>query len=261
MLKNLRTVFRYRVLIQSLVVRELRARYRGSVLGFLWSFINPLLQLVIYWFVFSYIMPTRGMMGMSPYALFLFTGILPWTWFSSSVMESSAVLISSGNLIKKIFFPAEVLPIVVVLSNLVHFFLGLPILFGFLIYYGKIQATLVYFPAVVLLQLVFTLGVCLFISALAVHFRDVQNIIANLMMLWFFASPVIYSYLTISPSLQRWLNYNPMTHIIVGYHQTLFTGSMGHWPWLLVMIPAALITFFVGYYFFDKLRDTFAEEV
>lgn len=262
MFSNLLTVFRYRVLIQSLVTRELKARYRGSVLGFLWSFINPLLQLAIYWFVFSYILPTsRDDMGMSPYALFLFTGILPWTWFSASVMESSAVLISGGNLIKKILFPAEVLPIVVVLANLVHFFLGLPILFAFLIYYGKIHATLIYFPAVVLLQLVFTLGICLFISALAVHFRDVQNIIANFMMLWFFASPVIYSYLTISPSIQRWLNYNPMTHIIVGYHQSLFTGEMGHWPWLTAMVPAALVTFFVGYYFFDKLRETFAEEV
>lgn len=261
MFQNLLNLFRYRVLIQSLVVRELKARYRGSVLGFLWSFINPLLQLGIYWFVFSYVMPTRDQMGMSPYALFLFTGILPWTWFSASVMEASAILIAGGNLIKKILFPAEVLPIVVVLANLVHFVLGLPILFVFLVYYGKIHLTLVYLPAVMLLQLVFTLGVCLFVSALAVHFRDVQNIIANLMMLWFFASPVIYSYLTIRPSIQRYMNYNPMTHIIVGYHQTLFTGSMGHWPWLLVMVPASLITFFVGYYFFDKLRETFAEEV
>lgn len=261
MLTNLVALFRYRVLIQSLVVRELKARYRGSVLGFLWSFINPLLQLAIYWFVFSYIMPTRDVMGMSPYALFLFTGILPWTWFSSSVTESSGVLISGGNLIKKILFPAEVLPIVVVLANLVHFFLGLPILFAFLIYYGKIHATLVYFPAIVVLQFLFTMGVCLFISALAVHFRDVQNIIGNLMMMWFFASPVIYSYLTISPSIQRFLNYNPMTHVLVGYHQTLFTGSMGHWPWLLVMVPVSLVVFLTGYAFFDRLRETFAEEV
>jgi lipopolysaccharide transport system permease protein len=260
-ISNLLALFRYRVLIQSLVVRELKARYRGSVLGFLWSFINPLLQLVIYWFVFSYIMPTRGSAGMDPYALFLFIGILPWTWFSSSLLESSAVLITSGNLIKKILFPAEVLPIVVVLANLVHFILGLPILLGFLVYYGKIHATLVFFPAVVLLQLILTLGICLFLSALAVHFRDVQNIIANVVMLWFFASPVIYSYLTMSPSIQRWLNYNPMTHILVGYHQSLFTGSMGHWPWLLVMFPAALVTFLVGYYFFDRVRETFAEEV
>jgi lipopolysaccharide transport system permease protein len=258
---NLLSLVRYRVLIQTLVVRELKARYRGSVLGFFWSFINPLLQLFIYWFVFSYIMPTRGAFGMNPYALFLFTGILPWTWFSSSVLESTAVLITSGNLIKKILFPAEVLPIVVVLANLVHFVLGLPILLAFLIYYGKIQVTLVFFPAVVVLQLILTLGICLFISALAVHFRDVQNIIANLMMLWFFASPVIYSYLTISPSIQRWLNYNPMTHVLVGYHQSLFTGSMGHWPWLLAMIPVSLVTLFLGYYFFDRVRETFAEEV
>lgn len=261
MLHSLRNLLRYRVLIGSLVVRELKARYRGSILGFLWSFINPLLQLLIYWFVFTYIMPTRDQMGMSPYALFLFTGILPWTWFSSSVLESSAILMSSGNLIKKILFPAEVLPIVVVLSNLVHFFLGLPILLAFLLYFGKVHLSFVFFPAVVLLQLFFTIGICLFISALSVHFRDVSNIIANVMMLWFFGSPVIYSYLTVSPSIQRFLNYNPMTHILVGYHQSLFTGSMGHWPWLLVMVPATALTFFVGYYFFDRLRETFAEEV
>ena len=261
MLGNLLTLLRYRVLIGSLVVRELKARYRGSVLGFLWSFINPLLQLLIYWFVFIYVMPRGNEIGMSPYALFLFTGILPWTWFSSSVLESSSILMSSGNLIKKILFPAEVLPVVVVLSNLVHFFLGLPILLLFLLYFGKMHLSLLAFPAVVLLQLVFTLGVCLFISALAVHFRDVSNIIANVMMLWFFASPVIYSYLTLSPSIQRFLNYNPMTHIIVGYHQSLFTGSLGHWPWLLVMVPASVVTFLVGYTFFDRLRETFAEEV
>ncbi|HJS73271.1 MAG TPA: ABC transporter permease, partial [Vicinamibacteria bacterium] len=248
MLGNLRNLFRYRVLIQSLVVRELKARYRGSALGFFWSFINPLLQLLIYWFVFTHILPTgREVIGMSPYTLFLFTGILPWTWFSASVLESSSVLMTSGNLIKKILFPAEVLPIVVVLSNLAHFSLGLPVLLAFLLYYGKIQLSILALPAVVLLQLVFSLGVCLFVAALAVHFRDVANIIANVMMLWFFGSPVIYSYLNVSPGVQRFLNYNPMTHILVGYHQSLFTGSLGHWPWLLVMVPASLITFLVGY--------------
>ncbi len=260
MLKNLLTLFRYRVLIQSLVVRELKARYRGTMLGFLWSFINPLLQLLIYWFVFTKIMPGR-MEGVEPYSLFLFTGILPWTWFAASVMESSTVLITSGNLIKKIMFPAEVLPFVVVFSNLVHFALGLPILFAFLIYYGKVPASIIFFPAIILLQLVFTLGVSLFVCALAVHFRDVQNIMANLLMLWFFSSPVIYPYLNISPNIQRWLNYNPMTHILVGYHQTLFMGGFGHWPWLLVMVVASIIVFLVGYFLFDRLRDTFAEEV
>lgn len=260
MLKNLRTLFRYRVLIQSLVVRDLKARYRGSVLGFLWSFINPLLQLLIYWFVFTVVLPSRQE-GVDPYSLFLFAGILPWTWFGSSVMESTTALIAGGNLIKKIMFPAEVLPFVVVLANLVHFVLGLPILFGFLLYYGKIQISIIFFPGIVFLQLVFTLGVCLFVSALAVHFRDVQNLMGNLIMFWFFSSPIIYSYLHIPPTTQSWLNYNPMTHIMVGYHQTLFFGGLGHWPWLLVMVAVSIIVFLIGYFFFDRMRDTFAEEV
>ena len=134
MLHNLAQLPRYRGLIQSLVARELKARYRGSVLGFFWSFINPLLLLLVYSFVFTYVMPARTN-GIEPYALFMFCGILPWTWFASSLTESSGVLISGGNLIKKVLFPAEILPIVTVLANMIHFFLGLPILAVFLIYF------------------------------------------------------------------------------------------------------------------------------
>ncbi len=125
MFHNLAQLTRYRGLIQSLVARELKARYRGSVLGFFWSFINPLLLLLIYTFVFTAVMPAR-FEGIDKYAIFLFCGLLPWTWFSSSLLESANVLMAGGNLIKKVLFPAEVLPIVTVLANLVHFFLGLP---------------------------------------------------------------------------------------------------------------------------------------
>ena len=125
--RNLAALFRYRGLIQTLVVRDLKARYRGSVLGFFWSFFNPLLLLLIYSFVFTQVLMPANHPEMEPYALFMFCGILPWTWFSSSVLESSNTLIAGGNLIKKVLFPAEVLPIVTVLANMVHFFLGLPI--------------------------------------------------------------------------------------------------------------------------------------
>src|SRR4029079_6317459 len=135
MWRNLGQLLRYRGLIQSLVARELKARYRGSALGFFWSFINPLLLLLVYTFVFAYVMPPAKLDEIPNYALFLFCGILPWTWFSSSLIESSNVLISGGNLIKKVMFPAEILPIVTVLANLVHFLFGLPILVAFLIYY------------------------------------------------------------------------------------------------------------------------------
>src|SRR5437016_5045275 len=137
MFANLSNLIRYRGLIQSLVARELKARYRGSVLGFVWSFVNPLLLLLIYSFVFTTVLPNETK-GIQPYALFMFCGILPWTWFSSSLSDAAGSLIAGGNLIKKVLFPAEVLPLVSVLTNMVHFFLGLPILAGFLIFYGPI---------------------------------------------------------------------------------------------------------------------------
>ena len=127
MFHNLARLLRYRGLIQSLVARELKARYRGSVLGFFWSFINPLLLLTVYTLVFTVVMPASQDERIRPYAVFMFCGLLPWTWFSSSLMESAGVLIAGGNLIKKVLFPAEILPIVTVLSNMVHFFFGLVI--------------------------------------------------------------------------------------------------------------------------------------
>src|SRR5882724_10739405 len=168
MLHNLRQLVRYRGLIQSLVVRDLKARYRGSVLGFFWSFINPLLLLLIYTFVFTVVLPGTHPKEIEPYALFMFCGILPWTWFSSSLLESANVLIAGGNLIKKVLFPAEILPITSVLANMVHFFLGLPILIAFLIYFRRWPDALdlVWFPVVVLVQLVFSTALALIFSAL-----------------------------------------------------------------------------------------------
>jgi ABC-type polysaccharide/polyol phosphate export permease len=261
---NLRHLVRYRGLIQSLVVRELKARYRGSVLGFFWSFINPLLLLLVYTFVFSVVLPGTHPPEIEPYALFLFCGLLPWTWFSSSLNESAGVLISGGNLIKKVLFPAEVLPIVTVLANMVHFFFGLPILAIFLVYYdAPLQfSELAWFPVVVLVQLLLTLGFALFLSALTVHFRDIRDILSNLLTFWFFATPIIYP-MTLAPGTGKTLlNLNPFTHLAVSYQEILFyDGDFGHWKWLLALGAASVVLFLAGYFIFDRLRDSFAEEV
>jgi len=261
MLAQLRTLFRYRLLIQSLVSRELKARYRGSVLGFLWSFVNPLLLLLTYGLVFSYMLPGVRSRAMEPYFLFLFCGILPWTWFNASVLESSGVLIAGGNLIKKVLFPAEVLPVVNVLTNLVQFLLGLPILLLFLIWEGLLRPSVLLFPLPALVQLVFTLGIALLVSSLTVHFRDVQNILSHLLHLWFFASPILYAYGEVQGTMRQLLRLNPMSHLLVSYQQIFFEGSFDHWRGLGATLLVGILAFALGSFIFERLRDTLAEEV
>ena len=263
MLHNLAQLVRYRGLIQSLVARELKARYRGSVLGFFWSFINPLLLLLIYSFVFSIVLPGTRPKEIEPFALFMFCGILPWTWFSSSLAESAGVILGSGNLVKKVLFPAEVLPTVTVLSNLVHFALGLPILLAFLAWNGKLTWMALALPLPMLVQFVLSLGLALFLSALTVHFRDVQNVLGHVLQVWFFATPVIYNYADIreGTALRSVLRLNPMTHVIVTYQQIFFHGRVDHWRGLFLAFLVGVAAFAAGAFLFDRLRDTLPEEV
>jgi lipopolysaccharide transport system permease protein len=263
LLSNLTNLFRYRGLVQSLVARELKARYRGSVLGFFWSFVNPVMLLLVYSFVFSTIMPNTTQ-GIQPYALFMFCGILPWTWFSASLSESTNALISGGNLIKKVLFPAEVLPIVSVLTNMVNFFLGLLILLPSLIYYHRLlfSFNLLWFPVAVLVQLIFTLGLALVLAALTVHFRDIRDLLANVLTLWFFATPIIYSWRQDNVKAYKALfDLNPFTHLAISYQEILFFGQVGHWKWLLAVGVYSVAQFLAGYWLFDRLRDSFAEAV
>jgi homopolymeric O-antigen transport system permease protein len=261
---NLASLFRYRGLILSLVARELKARYRGSVFGFLWSFINPLLLLLIYSFVFTTIIPNQ-VPNAQPYALFMFCGILPWTWFSTSLADAAGSLIAGGNLIRKVLFPAEVLPLVNVLANMVHFFLGLVILVVFLVVYRHPPDPwdLVWFPIAVIVQLVFTSSLALLLAALAVHFRDIRDILANVLTLWFFATPIIYPYFQENvQKFKPYFNVNPFTHLAIAYQEILFfNGPIGHWKWLLALGVASVPLFLACYWIFDRLRDSFAEVV
>jgi lipopolysaccharide transport system permease protein len=262
-LANLGTLLRYRGLIQSLVARELKARYRGSVLGFAWSFVNPLLLLSIYSFVFTTIMRSDKP-ETRPYAVFMFCGLLPWTWFSASLVDAASSLINGGNLIKKVLFPAEVLPIVSVLANMVHFALGLLILAAFMIgfhHYPSVAA-LPWFPVVILVQLIFTLGLAFALSALSVHFRDIRDLLANALTLWFFATPILYPYFL--PTVERFLwlfRLNPFYHLAVSYQEILFFDRFGHARSLLVLGALSIVVFLAGYWLFDRLRDSFAEVV
>jgi ABC-type polysaccharide/polyol phosphate export permease len=275
---NLAQLTRYRGLIQSLVARELKARYRGSALGVFWSFVNPLLLLTVYTIVFSYFVDARA--DVRPYALFLCCGLLPWTWFSSSLNESTNALVAGGNLIKKVLFPAEVLPIVTVLTNMVQFLLALPILAAFLIYFANVgvagpdgvigppkvalhAAELIWLPVVVVVQLLLTTGLALVLAALTVHFRDIRDILSHLLMFWFFATPIIYPMFSLPDRLRTWLDLNPFTHLAISYQEILFhpENAFGHKWWLLALGVVSIAVFLAGYWLFDRLRDSLAEAV
>ncbi len=265
MLENLRRLIGYRALIQSLVARELKARYRGSALGFLWSFVNPLLLLSIYTFVFTVVFsPGARGAGLEPYALFMFCGLLPWTWFSSSLLESSTVLVSAGNLIRKVLFPPEILPIVAVFAGFVHFCLGMLIVAGALLYSDVTVhlADLPWLPFIVAVQLALTLGLSLLVSVITVHFRDMRDLLSNLLQLLFFATPILYPLTSVPEHLRFFLKLNPFTHLAIAYQQVLFVeGPFVEWRNLVVIAGCALVALVVGFAFFDRLRDTLPEAV
>jgi lipopolysaccharide transport system permease protein len=262
-LHSLRQLLRHRALIQSLVARELKARYRGSVLGVVWSFLNPLLLLLIYTFVFSVVLPTSRSAQIAHFPLFMFCGILPWTWFSSSLLESANVLIASGGLLRKVLFPAEVLPIVTVFAGLIHFCLGLPILLGFIVYYEvPITTDIVWLPLIVADQLLLTIGLALLVSSLTVHFRDLRDLLGNVLTLTFFATPIVYPLSQAPEWSRRFLALNPFTHLAVSYQAVLFDEApFSDWRRVVLLAGIGLAAFVIGYFVFDRLRDTLAEEV
>src|SRR5262245_52389619 len=198
MIAHMTELYRFRALIWTLVLRELRARHRRELLGFLSSFLNPLLLMLVYVLVFSVYLrvPMHG------YAVFLFSGLLPWLWFSSSLGHAAGVIVGSGALVKRIPFPADVLPLVSVLADLINMLLSLPLLCVFLMFFGvRPHAVLLYLPLLLALQLLLTTGLALALAALNVHLRDVEQILTNALTLLFFLSPILYPVSTVPTTL------------------------------------------------------------
>lgn len=259
---QLHELYRYRSLTWNLVVRELKARYRGSTLGFLWSFLNPLLLMCVYALVFSVFLGRWRMQD--SYVPLLFSGLLAWLWFSSSLLEASGSILGGGSLIKKVLFPAEVLPLVVVFSNFIHFVLSLPILLLFLIFFRRpISIALLSLPVVMLVQMALTIGLAFLFSALCVHYRDVQHILGNLLTLWFFLTPIVYPFKDVQNKglLKIPVIINPITPLVVAYQNIFVEGRFPDFSQLLVVAVLAVLTYLLGASIFERYRGTFAEEV
>ena len=258
LLENFSIIYKYRELIISLVAKELKARYRGSILGMAWSFLNPLLLLSVYALVFSVYMRV----AVENYAVFMFAGLLPWIWFSSSLLEGVNSITGAGALITKSMFPAEVLPMVKILSNLCNYLLSLPLLLVFMLWYQVgFTLALLWLPFLMTAQLLFTMGLVYFLSSLNVRFRDIQHVLANVMILWFFLCPIIYPVTSIPDRWRFTFSLNPMAILAVGYQDIFIHGKT---PDLIAISAVTLVgglCMFLGVLQFERWRETFAEEI
>ena len=255
---QLQELYRYRSLIWNLVVRELKARYRGSMLGFMWTFLNPLLLISVYTIVFSVYLR----FNMENYVVHLMSGLLPWLWFSSSLLEASGSILAGGNLIKKILFPAEVLPMVVVLSNGINFLFSLPILLLFVVLFKiPIGLSILALPLVMLIQFVLTAGLGFMFAALCVHYRDIQHLLGNFLTLWFFATPIIYPLKQVPERFQFTVHLNPIAPLIFAYQDIFYHHRFPNFSRLAIIAVMAIFVYTMGAMVFEKFRGTFAEEV
>ncbi|HNT75314.1 MAG TPA: ABC transporter permease [Anaerolineae bacterium] len=270
MIAYLKELWAYRELVYNLVLRDLKVRYKNSVLGVVWSWLNPLLMMLVFTLVFDVLGLARQ--DISNYHIFFLSALLPWNFFSGSVMGGIPCIVSNGHLIKKVYFPREVLPISVVLSNMVNFVVALPVFFLLALIFGqRITPWVLLLPIPILIQVIFACGIVLFLSTLEVFYRDTHMLMDPLIQAWFFITPIIYSYkdlpdkvtlLNITFNPQTWIfRLNPMASIINTYQDILYRGELTRWDFLSRTGATALVVLLFGYWFFRRFSGKFGETV
>lgn len=268
--QHLQELYQYRELVYNLTIKELKSRYKNSILGFVWSLLNPLGMMLVFTLVFGLLMPNASI---DNYPIFLLCGLLPWNFFTSGVMSSIHSVVSNGNLVKKVYFPREILPIATVISNLVNFLLAFLLLFAaLLIFRVQFSPWLWLLPVVILMQTAFILGLAFILSTLHVYYRDTMMVMDVGILAWFFFTPVFYSVditlpatsviLGVTVEVRRWLYIlNPMASIIRVYRDLLYWGYRTDIDFFLRTMATSLIVLIVGYWFFHRFSGRFGEEV
>jgi ABC-type polysaccharide/polyol phosphate export permease len=252
-------LLRYRELVRNFVIRDLKARYKNSFLGFLWSLVNPLLMMLVFTVVFTTLMPQN----IERFPVFVLSGLLAWNWCAASVMGGVYSITGNAHLIKKVAFPRELLPLSIVLSNGVNFSLALiPLLLVAWAYGRPPSVYLLLLPLVMAVQLVFLTGLALFLGCLNVYFRDTEPIMDVLLLAWFFLTPVFYAVENLSAQYSRIIYIlNPMASFISLYRLIFYYQAPTDLAFLLRMTAQALIVFAIGYLFFLWRAPDFGEEV
>jgi lipopolysaccharide transport system permease protein len=247
-----------RDLLFTLVGRDMKVRYKRSVLGVAWSLLTPLAQLAVLYLTFDVLLP----LNVPNYFTFLFCGLLVWNWFQSSLYQATSTIVDNRELIKRPGFPPAVLPAVTVASNLIHFLLALPILFFFLLLGGiGLTSAVVALPLVIALQFILTLSLAYFTATFYVTFRDTQHLLGVLLNLLFFLTPIFYKSSDLPGQYQAFYRLNPMVHLIEAYRAILLSGSLPHGVDLWALTFPAIALLALGYYVFRKASDRFVDHL
>lgn len=258
-MQTLKEIYAYREMIFSLVHRDLKGRYKGSVLGFAWTFLNPLLQLAVYTLVFSVIMRSN----IQNYYLFLFVALVPWLFFSTSIASGAGCIRAQAGMITKIYFPREVIPLSFVTSQFVNMLLSFIVVFAVLLFsgVGLNPRALAYLPLIMIIEYFIALGLLLLISAVTVYFRDIEYFVNIIMMAWQFATPVMYGLDQVPDSIVPFFMANPMTSVIVAYRDILYYKQVPQMSTLVNAVVFGISVLCIGALVFSKLKKHFVEEM
>lgn len=251
-------IYKYREFLKTSIRKEFRGKYKKSVLGILWSFLNPLCQLLIYALVFPFILRV----DVENYTMFLVVTLIPWSFFNMTVIQSAASVVANGGIIKKVYFPREILPLSVATSNLINFFItGSLVIIALLLSGIGLGKAFLVLPLVILIQYIFQLGLSFILSSITVFVRDVEYIINLLIMLMFYMCPIVYSADMIPDKFLPLFQLNPMFHIINFYREILYYQRIPNFLNLLIMFIISITFLMLGYSVFKKLEKRFAEEL
>ncbi len=251
-------IYNYRELLKTNVKKEIRGRYKNSILGIMWSFLNPLLQLLVYSVIFGALLAG----GDETYPIYICIALIPWTYFTTAITQAAFTVIGNADIIKKVYFPREILPISVVTSGAVNFVISTIIILAFVIFSGVgLSWYILLYPFILLIQYVLLLGIGFIVSSVTVYFRDLEHIIGVILMAAFYGTPIVYKLEQLPHTLQIIVQLNPMTHLINAYRDIFYYHQMPNMQILFILLGASVVLTVIGYFIFKKLQKGFAEEL
>jgi ABC-type polysaccharide/polyol phosphate export permease len=255
MIELCRDTYRYRELIWALALKDLKIRYKRSVLGFLWALLNPMLLMLVLTVVFTLIMP---MLNQPHYAIFILSALIPWTFFAQSLSYAAESIVGNGDLIKKVRVAKLVFPMAAIVSNMINLLLSLiPLALIVLLMGHPFHWTWIFLPVPLLALTILTLGMTFFFATANVYYRDVSHILQIILQLWFYVSPIIYPQSFVPAKYQIFFKLNPMIYALNGFHLSVYNGMLPAWTNIVASFVCGFGALFVGFYIFRRYQDEF----